>query len=163
MKRFTLLMVALLALPGTALAREALTGKAELQSTPPANAIYGPGVVEGKAHLITDTSSGQTSIVTRVEGLKPGTQHAGHIHFGDCSRLFPGAIIHDLEPLVADKHGRAVSRTVVDDSLAGLKDGEWWVAVHEGPVNATPQSPAIAVGPVIVHDGTDDCDSESSD
>lgn len=50
-----------------------------------------------------------------------------------------------------------MSRTVVDDSLAGLNDGDWWVAVHEGPVNATPQSPAIAVGPVMVHDGAEDC------
>lgn len=27
-------------------------------------------------------------------------------------------------------------------------DCDWWVAVHEGPANATPQTPAIAVGPV---------------
>jgi len=157
MKRLTPLVLALLAIPATALAAGALKGDTHLRSTPAANTIYGAGQVEGSARLINDASTGRTAIVTRVERLKPGSKHAGHIHFGDCSRLFPGAIIHDLEPLIANAHGNAVSRTVIDDSLAGLKDGEWWIAVHEGPENATPQTPAIAIGPVLIKDRNDEC------
>ena len=82
-------------------------------------------MIEGKARLITDANGNRTTIVTHVKGLKAGTKHAGHIHFGDCTRLFPGEIVHDLAPLVANEDGRAVSRTVVDDSLASLQDGQW--------------------------------------
>lgn len=157
MKRLALLFLALLVVPTAAYAGQALRGTTNLRSSPAADRIYGPGVIGGKAHLVTTGGGVQTSIVTHVDGLKPGTKHAGHIHFGDCSRLFPGEIVYDLEPLTANAEGRAVSRTVVDDSLADLRDGQWWVAVHEGPENATPQTPAIAIGPVIVRDKNDGC------
>lgn len=146
-----LLLVFGLALPLTTIAHgRAVVGTAALRSTPAANAIYGPGVIHGKAHLVTNGKGTTTKIVVKVEGLKPGTTHAGHIHFGDCDGLTPGTIIHDLEPLVANAAGVATSKTVVADSLADLKDCEWWVAVHEGPVNTDPQTPAIAVGPVLL-------------
>lgn len=53
MKRLllTLLGLTVLALPGLAYAERALTATVELSSTPPADGIYGPGVVEGKARL----------------------------------------------------------------------------------------------------------------
>lgn len=157
MKRIAVLVVfGLLAMPATVWASQAVVGEADLRSTPAANSIYGPGVVGGEAHLVTDGKGEKTRIVTRVEGLRPGTTHVGHIHFGDaadpCARLQPGAIIHNLEPLVANKNGVAVSKTVVADSMAGLADCEWWVAVHEGPENTSPQSPAIAIGPVLIED-----------
>lgn len=157
MKRPTMLVLALLAFPAAALAAGALKGDAELRPTPAANNIYGPGKIHGSARLINAASGDRTAIMARVEGLEPGSKHAGHIHLGDCSRLFPGAIIHDLEPLVANAHGRAVSRTLINDSLAGLEDGRWWIAVHEGPQNATPQTPAIAIGPVLTKDHDDGC------
>lgn len=157
MKRSILTLVALLAVPTTALAGGALTGDVNLRSTPPANNIYGAGVIDGSARLVDSASGKRTTIVTRVEGLKPGSKHAGHIHLGDCSKLFATGIIYDLKPLVANAEGRAVSRTVIDDSLVGLDDGEWWVAIHEGPENVTPQTPAIAVGPVLIKDRMDGC------
>lgn len=151
-----LVVLGLLVVPATALASQAVVGEADLNSTPFANSTYGPGVVDGEARLVTDGKGEETRIVTKVEGLKPGTTHVGHIHFGDatepCARLQPGAIIHNLEPLVANKNGVAVSKTVVADSMAGLADCEWWVAVHEGPENTSPQSPAIAIGPVLIED-----------
>lgn len=157
MKRIAVLVVlGLLALPAAALASQAVVGEADLNSTPFANSTYGPGVVHGEARLVTDGKGERTRIVAKVEGLKPGTTHVGHIHFGDaadpCARLQPGAIIHNLEPLVANNNGVAVSKTVVADSMAGLADCEWWVAVHEGPENTNPQSPAIAIGPVFIED-----------
>lgn len=148
----TLLLAGALALPSLALAGEARVGSATLRSTPFATTTYGPGVVSGQARLVTNAGTGTTSVVLRVEGLRPGTTHIAHIHFGDatepCARLQPGAIIEDLGPLTANARGIAVDRTVIESSSADIADCEWWVAVHEGPANASPQTPAIAVGAV---------------
>ncbi len=146
-------ITALLVLPTAALAGEARVGSATLRSTPFATSNYGPGVVSGAATLVTDAGTGGTSVVVRVEGLRPGTGHIAHLHLGDCAALQPGLIIADLGPLVPNAHGIAVDRTVIDGSTAGLADCDWWVAAHEGPANATPQTPAIAVGPVRFVDG----------
>jgi len=148
----TVVLAAMLALPTLAIAGEARVGSAPLRSTPFATATYGPDVVSGRATLVTNAGDGTTSVVLRVEGLRPGTTHIAHIHFGDaaepCARLQPGAIIEDLGPLTANARGIAVDRTVIDSSSADIADCEWWVAVHEGPANADPQTPAIAIGPV---------------
>lgn len=138
----------MLTLPSLALAGEARVGAATLRSTPYAITNYGPGVVSGRATLVSNAGKGTTSIVVRVEGLRPGTIHIAHIHLGSCAALQPGKIIHDLGPLVANAHGIAVDRTVIGGSTTGLADCDWWVAVHEGPENASPQTAAIAVGPV---------------
>lgn len=162
MRKVTVLLVfgLLLALSTSAVASErAVTGEAELKSTPYATKNYGPGVVHGEAHLVTSGKGEKTKVVVKVEGLKPGTTHVGHIHYGDaaapCTKLQPGAIIQDLEPLVANKDGVAVSKTTFSGSMAGLKDCEWWVAVHEGSENTSPQSPAVAIGPVRFEDEED--------
>ena len=141
-------LVVVLAMPSAVLAGEARVGDATLRSTPFATTNYGPGVVSGKATLVSNVGNGTTSIVVRVEGLRPGTTHIAHLHLGNCAALQPGLIIHGLGPLVANARGIAVDRTVIDGSTVGLADCDWWVAVHEGPANATPQTPAIAVGPV---------------
>lgn len=153
-----LVAAALPIVPGLALAhRSGVAAEATLRPTPFANDRYGPGVISGSARLVTD-GRGRTRVVARLEGLEAGTRHAGHIHFGDCQRLQPGAIIQDLEPFVADERGRAVSRTLFEGSMTGLEDGDWWLAVHEGAVNTTPQSPAIAIGAVLIRDGRDACE-----
>lgn len=154
MKKAALLFGALmlLALPTVALASEKkIEGEATLRSTPFATGTYGAGVVSGEAKLVTDTTDDQTTIKVKVEGLTPGTTHIGHIHFGDCTRLFPGAIIHNLTPMTIDEEGVGVSKTVVGaPSLEGVESCEWWVAFHEGPANTSPQTPAVAVGPVMI-------------
>jgi len=157
----TLLLAAVLAQPALALAGEARVGRATLSSTPFATTTYGPGVVSGQATLVTNAGTDTTSVMLRTEGLRPGSAHIAHIHFGDaadpCARLQPGAIIEDLGPLTANAHGVAVARTVIDTPTAGVADCEWWVAVHEGPENASPQTPAIAIGAVrFVEAGDDD-------
>lgn len=144
----TATIATMLTLPSLALAGGARVGAATLRSTPFAITNYAPGVVSGKATLVDDAGTGGTAVVVRVEGLRPGTTHIAHIHRGSCTALQPGLIIADLGPLVANAHGIAVDRTVIDDSTAGLADCDWWVAVHEGPANASPQTAAIAVGPV---------------
>lgn len=148
-----LLLAATLVAPALASAGEARVGSATLRATPFANTEYGPGVVAGRASLTTDAGTEMTSVVVRIEGLRPGTTHIGHIHFGDatepCARLQPGAIIEDLGPLTANADGTAVARTVIDTPTRGVADCEWWVAVHEGPANTSPQTPAITIGPVV--------------
>lgn len=155
-----LLLAVALAVPTLAFAGAARVADATLRATPFANTTYGPGVISGRATLTTDAGTGATSVVVRVEGLRPGTTHIGHIHFGDaadpCARLQPGAIIEDLGPFTANAHGTAVARTVIDTPTAGVADCEWWVAVHEGPENASPQTPAVAIGAVRFVDAVDD-------
>ena len=154
----TAFALALPLVPTAAHADRAVTAEARLGSTPAAVKIYGGKTVTGSSRLVQDGTRTRTTIMTHVQGLRPGTTHVGHIHLGNCSRLFPTGIVYDLEPLVANAAGRAVSRTVLPEAeLTGLADGEWWVAVHEGPENTRPQSPAISVGPVLLADGRPGC------
>lgn len=126
-------------------------GKSDLKSTPFATSTYGQGVVSGKAHLLSRTKTGATKVIAYVEGLTPGTTHIGHVHNGNCENLFPGVILHGLKPMVINAEGVGVSKTVIPETLAGIEDCEWWVAIHEGPENSDPQSPAVAVGPVLIN------------
>ena len=145
--------------PSTASAHDDATAKTEteatatLRSTPPADKLYGPGVVSGMAEL--EEEDGRLKIEAEVRGLKPGTAHIGHIHLGDCTSLSPGLIIYDLTPVKIGKDGEGRSVTVINDtakaSLAMVKDCQWWVAFHEGPANTSPtQTPAVAIGPVLL-------------
>jgi len=124
-----------------------------LASTPYAHMNYGSNVVKGRAELHSASHS-STTVVVRLVGLKPGSIHVSHIHHGTCVQLSPGEISNDLSPMVANERGVGVSKTEIPGKLADLADCTWWVAVHEGPVNATPQTPAIAVGPVITRSET---------
>ncbi len=126
-----------------------------LGSTPFAQKNYGTNVVKGRAELHTSDAS-STKVSVWLTGLKPGSTHAGHIHRGTCVQLSPGEILNDLTPMVANEHGVGFSQTDIPANLAGLADCSWWVAFHEGPVNATPQTPAIAVGPVITRNEAHD-------
>ena len=121
-----------------------------LGGTPFAVANYGPNVVRGRATLVSNNRENTATVVVKISGLKPGTTHIGHIHGGTCAALTPGTIFHNLNPVVADESGKGTSKTTISRDLQGLVDCEWWVAFHEGAENATPQSPALAVGPVII-------------
>jgi len=117
---------------------------------------YGPNVVTGRATLVSSGGSGSAMVIVKLNGLKPGTAHIGHIHGGSCVALTPGDIFHNLNPVVADSSGKGTSKTEIPKSIQGLADCEWWVAFHEGAENATPQTPALAVGPVIIKGQTRD-------
>lgn len=131
---------------------DANKGEAVLRSTPYATTTYGSDVVSGEAEL---ESEGQRTVVrTKLEGLTAGSTHIGHIHAGDCTSLTPGRILHNLAPITVDEEGEGSSTTVLDVSLAGLDNCEWWVAFHAGAANSDPQTPAVAVGPVLLE--TDD-------
>jgi hypothetical protein len=130
-------------------ADDGVEARAILGGTPFANANYGNNVVKGRASLASQEQGTGTKVTLKMQGLKPGTAHIGHIHGGNCPQLFVGTILHNLEPVVADASGEGTSRTDIPGSIQGLVDCSWWVAVHEGPENTAPQTPALAVGPVI--------------
>lgn len=125
------------------------SARAILGASPFAHLKYGVNVVKGRAELSPKNDGANTQVVVKIRGLTPGTTHIGHIHGGTCAALQPGTIFHNLEPVVINEAGQGISKTVIPESMDGLIDCEWWVAVHEGPENATPQTPAVAVGPVI--------------
>lgn len=124
-----------------------------LGSSPFAHQNYGVNVVRGDAKLAS-AGRGTTQVVVRINGLKPGTTHIGHIHGGTCAQLFPGAILHNLEPIVVNSEGRGMSKTEIPATLDNFRDCDWWVAVHEGAANQTPQTPAVAIGPVLTRGET---------
>jgi len=145
------LLSACLAAFATAALAEGVMASAILGGTPYALKNYGVNVVKGRAILISDESDDTSKVIVTLSGLKPDTAHIGHIHGGTCAALTPGAIFHNLKPIVADESGKGTSRTVVSKGMQGLADCEWWVAFHEGAENASPQTPALAVGPVIIN------------
>lgn len=144
-----------LALPASTAFAEATSARAILGATPFAHDNYGTNVVKGRAELVSAGRGNSSKVIVRMSGLKPGTAHIGHIHAGNCIKLFPGTILHNLEPVVANNSGTGKSKTEIPEGLQGLADCEWWVAVHEGAENTSPQTPALAVGPVITrgHEG----------
>lgn len=143
------LLSGFLALPASAVLAEGISAKALLGATPFAHDNYGTNVVKGRAELVSAGRGASSQVLVKMSGLKPGTAHIGHIHAGNCTKLFPGTILHNLEPVVANNSGQGSSKTEIPEGLQGLADCEWWVAVHEGAENTSPQTPALAVGPVI--------------
>ena len=92
-------------------------------------------------------------MIVKITGLKPGTAHIGHIHGGNWVTLTHSTIFYNLEPVVANGSGKGMSKTEIPEGLEGLADYQWWGAFHEGaenPVPPLPQTPALAVGPVII-------------
>jgi hypothetical protein len=145
------LLSACLAVSATAALAEGVMASAVLGGTPYALKNYGVNVVKGRAILVSDERDDTSKVIVTLSGLKPGTAHIGHIHGGTCAALTPGAIFHNLKPIVADESGKGTSRTVISKGMQGLADCEWWVAFHEGAENTSPQTPALAVGPVIIN------------
>lgn len=141
-----------MAVSATASWAEGVKASAVLGGTPYALKNYGVNVVKGRAILVSDEHDDTSKVIVTLSGLKPGSAHIGHIHGGSCAALTPGAIFHNLKPIVADESGKGTSRTVISKGMQGLADCEWWVAFHEGAENASPQTPALAVGPVISND-----------
>ena len=148
----TSLLSALLAVPATAALAAETSALAILGSSPFAHQNYGTNVVRGRAELVSEggAAAARTKVVVRLSGLKPGTAHIGHIHGGTCVALATGTILHNLEAVVANNAGEGTSNTEIAQGLQGFADCSWWVAFHEGAQNAIPQTPAIAVGAVIL-------------
>lgn len=147
------LLSVLLAVPATTALAEGVEASAILGGTPFAITNYGINVVKGRAILVSDGRGDRSKVIVELSGLKPGSAHIGHIHGGNCAALTPGTIFHNLEPVIANGSGKGTSKTDIPEGMQGFADCKWWVAFHEGaenPVPPLPQTPALAVGPVII-------------
>jgi hypothetical protein len=92
------------------------------------NAVNGNGVT-GTVRIEDD--AGTTSTVTvSLEGLEPGSQHAGHVHTGSCANQ--GAIVAGLDAITADAEGEGSATTadVLDDRLGDAFYIQYHVALN---------------------------------
>ena len=146
------LLCALWVVPAASALADEGAALAVLRSSPYVRQNYGTNVVRGRAELASEggAAAARTKAVVRLSVLKPGTAHIGHIHGGTCVALAPGTILHNLESVVANNAGEGTSKTEIAQGLQGFADCSWGVAFHEGAENAVPQTPAIAVGAVIL-------------
>lgn len=151
MKRLSIAasLAALVAFSAPVLAHEDIAASAVLGASPFAHNTYGVNKVKGRAELRSNDGTTGTRVIVRISGLTPGTTHIGHIHGGNCASLSPGTILHNLEPIVINEMGEGMSRTDIVEGMQTLRDCDWWIAVHEGAANTSPQTPAVAIGPVV--------------
>jgi hypothetical protein len=64
-----------------------------------------------------------------VAGLGPYSEHAAHIHAGNCRAT--GGIVFDLSPLVANANGVATKTIVFNEvQLSSIPQGAWDINVH---------------------------------
>jgi hypothetical protein len=120
-----LVLLALLLLPATALAQEAVT----VQLDP-----MGDSGVSGTATL---TAAGEgTDVTLDVEGLASGAEARATMHAGTCA--MPGASFAALPDLKADEMGMATAKGSVlfrgteSVALATMADGEHVIVVQAG-------------------------------
>lgn len=81
----------------------------------------------GQARLRIE--NGNLVVTLRASGLEPGSTHPAHIHIGSCESQ--GAVVHPLQPLVADVSGNATSTSTISN-VASIPSGGWYVNVHRG-------------------------------
>jgi hypothetical protein len=78
--------------------------------------------------------------------MKPGTQHANHIHKGSCSK--GGPIDKALQTISADGSGNGTQTSTVPADFAIPAEG-WFVNVHTGPDITQPgQGAPISCGDI---------------
>jgi hypothetical protein len=103
-------------------------------------AVQGNGVTG--TVTIQDQAGATATVTVRLQGLAPGSQHAGHVHVGACAAQ--GAIRAGLNPITADAQGSgsAVTTGVPDEVLAA----GFYVQYH---VSLTPPGDPISCGNVV--------------
>ena len=103
------------------------------------NAVSGSGV-SGTAS-ITDLAGDVSRVTITLQGMTPGSSHAGHVHRGSCANQ--GAIDFGLEPVVADAQGNgsATASNVPD----GLLTSGFYLQYH---VALNPPGAPIACGDI---------------
>jgi|AAFX01.2.fsa_nt_gi hypothetical protein len=103
-------------------------------------AVNGNGVTG--TVTIQDQEGPGATVTVRLQGLAPGSAHAGHVHVGSCAAQ--GAIRTGLEPITADAQGSGTATTTgVPDEL--LVAG-FYVQYH---VALTPPGDPISCGNVV--------------
>lgn len=87
-------------------------------------------VPSGTATMSYDKSAHTLQVTTTVQGLKPGTAHAVHLHQGSCTAQ--GAVVHPLPELNAGADGSAHATITLDNIDSPPPATGWYVNVHLG-------------------------------
>jgi hypothetical protein len=91
---------------------------------------------------VQDQDGPGSTVTVRLQGLPPGSAHAGHVHVGSCAAQ--GAIRIGLNPITADAQGTgAATTTGVSDDL--LTAG-FYVQYH---VALSPPGDPISCGNIV--------------
>jgi Cu/Zn superoxide dismutase len=73
----------------------------------------------------------QTRINLELSGLQPGSEHVNHVHSGTSCDDF-GAVVYDLDSIVADADGNASVTTTLPTSAQVFAEEAHVVIVHAG-------------------------------
>ena len=105
-----------------------------LQNAPPS----------GTANVRWNPQSKVLIAILRLSGLQPGSNHAAHIHTGNCSSM--GKILYPFKNVVANASGNGTSVTTIKNVTGGIPAMGWNIIVHSGP---TAQASDLLCGNVV--------------
>lgn len=85
----------------------------------------------GTANLAWDPTNKELTVNLALTGLAPNSTHPISLSAGTCAA--PGAAVHQLPPIKADKYGDARAVETVMDVANGIPAHGWYLEVHNGP------------------------------
>ncbi|GCE22622.1 CHRD domain-containing protein [Dictyobacter kobayashii] len=94
-------------------------------NTPLGASASGNENATGTAHLQVNNNT--LTVTLNVSGLAPNTQHAAHIHAGNCQATMQ--VLYDLSPLQSDSAGNA-SKTMTFKGVSAIPSTGWDINVH---------------------------------
>ncbi|HET7321383.1 MAG TPA: hypothetical protein VFI96_02735 [Longimicrobiaceae bacterium] len=105
------------------------------------DAVGGSGVT-GTAQV--SPADSKTQVMVMLNGLEPGSAHAGHFHDGTCAS--PGKAVIALPDITAAEDGTGMATVAVDLPADSLMDGEHIIAYHQ--TTGADHGPTIVCGAV---------------
>jgi hypothetical protein len=113
-------------------------------------------VPTGKANLQWNSATHTLVVTITVMGLAPNSTHPATIQQGDssfahCNQPIQGKTIYNLNPLKADKFGKANSATTTIANVpTGIPDSGWYLAVlNNSQLTTNPQQTRITCGEIV--------------
>jgi hypothetical protein len=98
----------------------------------------------GNANLQWNPQTMALTATLQLSGLQPGSNHAAHIHAGNCST--EGKMLYPFNNVVADTAGNGISITTIDNITGGIPASGWDVTVHSGP---TAEASPLLCGEIV--------------
>ncbi len=111
---------------------------------PLVNTLSGESAPSGNANLQWNPQTMTLIATLQVSGLQPGSNHAAHIHTGNCST--EGQILYPFNNVIVDATGSGTSITTIDNVTGGIPASGWCVMVHSGP---TAEASPLLCGNVV--------------
>lgn len=89
----------------------------------------------GSAEVSWNPQSQALTVTLHLRGLQPGSNHAAHIHVGNCSER--EKILYPFHNSIANTAGSAVSTITVHHVVGGIPAAGWNITVHRGATAST--------------------------